>query len=335
MASNGYPHGYYFEHRIELVEKDESLSPEEKAKCIEKLQALATTPKEKWSLRNFLDNEELVNSPYRPQEGEEPSQLSKDISDYTPNYFMAPHTYNPEYHFAKKRFITGPFHMPDLLAFHLTVERLMENEEVSEALLDKDGEELLLCAAKMVVGGVKSFHAALFWLSSEMDSMRKSMRKGYMTTASYIGCPHTPSPWAIERAGELRENGQMPEKLYSGYEPGIEEAFKTMKKQRWNEALDAFVCIENGGSRPDWVPENYLELNQWTDPAKVEEFNLIDCVTYRYFSEEAHAYFHDSTAMSCEIDRLKYLQEKECGPSTSSQTAPIYLPPPVITSHHV
>jgi len=316
MAAYSHPHyHHYFEQRMMMVEKDETLSPEEKEKRMKKLKDLAETPREQWTWRHFLFEEEMSIEDGRPAADDaEPSQLDQDIHDYEPKYWFAQRSYNPEYHQAKKRFISGPFKMPDPLAFHLVIVRLMENEDICQELLDKDGEELLTDAAKAIISGEKSFHEALHFVWKEMDHSRKSMRRSYMTTASYIGCPLTPPDWAVKLTDEMRERGEIPEKLYTGYEPSIEEVFVAMEIQEWNDALDSFVCIANGSTRPDWVPEDLLELNQFTDPVKAAKAGVSACLEYQrgdYISIYANMF-----AMEKEINRSRLVLEENGGPST-------------------
>ena len=327
MADYCYSGSRHFSRMAEAVEEDTTISPEEKERRAKLFNELATLPREKWQLKHFLLAEEDSLKFLRPKDGEELSEQAQNISDYMPKYFFAPHTYNPDYYHFKKKYIQGPFRMPNPLAFHLTVERLIENEDVCSTLLDKGGEELLTDAAKMVIGGYKSFHSALYWLCREMEFLRASLRKSYMTTATYIGCPLVPLEWAIRQAEEMKARGEMPEKLYTGYEPSIEDAFRAMETQKWNEALDSFICIENGGVRPDGVPKNYLELNQWTDPQKVEKYSLPSStllyfeysVQYPEYDRYYYYYANDRCAMRNAFRDLE-LSEKKQESETAGET---------------
>ncbi len=227
----------------------------------ESLDHLASIPMAQWGLKEELLNEEIKLIHSRPPPGQEPSQESKDISDYTPTFASCGRKYSRDWYAAKWAMVRGPFEMPDPLAFHLVCVLLCEADESAITILDNQVQMILEKFACEIIDG-KPFWKGLSELRWELYFSAKRMEAWTYKLNSQIGYPLRPPQRYKDQAKEMRKNGTVPERLYTSLELLYPQYNEKMMTQRWNIPLAEVIREITKEANPVCIPEDYMKLNQ-------------------------------------------------------------------------
>lgn len=255
----GLESNYLIELLEQYISNRDDISETEKHKICIDLKTLSSVPVGEWPLKVQLLKDECENSlaissvnypfygadftpPQRPL-----TETEQNISDYEPKFMFLPRKFSRDYHEKKKVYISGPpggFQIPDPLAFHYTVEMLIDNEEACIAIIDSETMELGKIAANDVISGDKFLSQASKWLSNEIKKALVQHRKWHQNTVTSIGCPIMPQQWAINKAIKARVENNIPEELYTNYEPQFDElydSFSVINPDYWGCIISKII----------------------------------------------------------------------------------------------
>jgi len=236
------------------------------------VQSLKGKPLPQWCPKNYDEYEKFLAD-------------DKTISDYEPRFSFLPRSYSRHYYQYKNMYHDGPFKAVDLLSFHLTVDRLMENEKASIQMLESDTKAVLETGASYVLTGQKSFHDALFWVAKEMYYLTNKARKSHMVTITYIGTPNFPMGWSDKLAEKLRAENKVPEELHTTYEPEFQERITALFDYQWNgDLVNAILTSKVEAVGDNLIPENAWNLPQHMDAAKYEAHKATEPVRVKISS---------------------------------------------------
>jgi len=244
-----------------IIDNDDSLNDEEREEKLAFVQSLRGKPLSQWCPKKYDEYEKFT-------------AVDKCISDYEPRFSFLPRRYSRNYYQYKHAYHVGPFKVTDPLSFHLTVDRLMENEEASVQILENDTKAVLETGSNYVLSGQKSFHDALFWIAKTMNYLTKKTQKSHMVIVTYIGTPNLPLEWSDKLAEQLRVENRVPENLHTAYKPQFQKGIEALSRHQWHEDLVAAILT----SKVEAVGDNLIPEDTWNLP---QHMNAADYEAYK------------------------------------------------------